>query len=483
MPSIRMTRGANPSSLTRSCWLATITLFACASPQLKSEAVDVRERDSRVAWLRQNATTIRTADVDSGDFADLAPLGHAIGNARLVLLGEPSHGDGTVVRLRTRIIAYLHQVHGFDVVASESGFFDADLAWQWMRSGERSTSTIASGVHGAWSATAEFQPLAEYIKRSAESPRPLELAGYDSQLSGRLSQQQLIPQLRRQLANSSIDTLSISGWSEFIARLDSLMIRPASWNPVPNQQFTLSLNALMAQFDRDGATEREQFWIQLLRSISAYARQSEMATPRGDYTAASSIRDEQMADNLLWLMNTRYRGRRVVAWGASLHTAREVTTIDPGEPNSGFDRFISMGGHLSRSLGHGLYSIGFVASDGKAGTLQRSTQALPPITPGSLEDVFRESGFDLAFLDLAGVHVNGTWVQTRVVAGPFGYAPMRAIWPSVFDGMIYIHTMQPVHEVSAPTKVDKCRSQVATLWSDCKSSSAADSAVVSRAIR
>ncbi|WP_439644122.1 erythromycin esterase family protein [Gemmatimonas sp.] len=421
-------------------------------------------------------------DVDTDDFADLAPLGQATGNARLVLLGEPSHGDGTVVRLRTRIIAYLHQMHGFDVVASESGLFDADLAWQRVRSGERSTSTIASGVHGAWSATAEFQPLAEYIKRSAESPRPLELAGYDSQLSGRLSKQHLIPELRRQLANSSIDTLSIPGWSNFIARLESLTIPPVSWTPVQIPQFNVSLNALTAQFDRGGVTEREQFWLQILRSIDAYAQQSQTATPRGDYTAASSVRDKQMAENLLWLINTRFRGRRVVAWGASLHTAREFATIEPGDPNSGFDRFISMGGHLSRSLGPGLYSIGFVASDGKAGGLQRSAQVLPPITPGSLEDIFRESGFELAFLDLSGAHVNGTWVQTRVVAGPFGYGPMRAIWPSVFDGMIYIRTMQPVHPVNAPTQVDKCRSQVAALWSECKPSSAAESTVVSPAI-
>jgi hypothetical protein len=50
----------------------------------------------RVEWLRNNAATIRTVDPADEDFSDLHAIGRAIGDARVVFLGEPSHGTGNL---------------------------------------------------------------------------------------------------------------------------------------------------------------------------------------------------------------------------------------------------------------------------------------------------------------------------------------------------------------------------------------------------
>src|SRR5262245_22132107 len=78
----------------------------------------------RVDWLRANAAPITQVAPGSTDFADLRRVGEAIGNARIVLLGEQSHGDGTVFLLKARLIEYLHRELGFDVLAFESGLYD-----------------------------------------------------------------------------------------------------------------------------------------------------------------------------------------------------------------------------------------------------------------------------------------------------------------------------------------------------------------------
>src|SRR4051794_32388463 len=59
------------------------------------DVVDPAERARRVAWLGANTLPLRTIDMADDNFSDLAPLRTAIGDARIVLLGEQTHGDGT----------------------------------------------------------------------------------------------------------------------------------------------------------------------------------------------------------------------------------------------------------------------------------------------------------------------------------------------------------------------------------------------------
>jgi len=62
------------------------------------------------------------ADVDS---ADLAPLLERIGDRRIVLLGESTHGTSEFYRLRARITLALAREKGFRIVAAEADWPDA----------------------------------------------------------------------------------------------------------------------------------------------------------------------------------------------------------------------------------------------------------------------------------------------------------------------------------------------------------------------
>src|ERR1700723_2953255 len=83
-----------------------------------------------LADLKDHAATILSIDPADTDFTDLASLGAVVKDARIVLLGEQTHGEGSTFQAKTRIIKYLHDKMGFEVLAFESGFYDCARIWE-----------------------------------------------------------------------------------------------------------------------------------------------------------------------------------------------------------------------------------------------------------------------------------------------------------------------------------------------------------------
>jgi erythromycin esterase-like protein len=67
----------------------------------------------------------------------VAPLLDAIGNARLVLIGEATHGTHEFYRTRAELTKALISNKGFNVVAVEADWPDAYRANRWVRPLER----------------------------------------------------------------------------------------------------------------------------------------------------------------------------------------------------------------------------------------------------------------------------------------------------------------------------------------------------------
>ena len=86
----------------------TVHLAAVVAACLTS--IHAQDRPSRIAGLKKDAVAIRSIDpsIADDDFADLKPLMTAIGEARIVVLGEESHGDGATFLAKGRLIKFLH---------------------------------------------------------------------------------------------------------------------------------------------------------------------------------------------------------------------------------------------------------------------------------------------------------------------------------------------------------------------------------------
>jgi protein-L-isoaspartate(D-aspartate) O-methyltransferase len=118
------------------------------------------------------------------DQADLGPLLDRIGGARVVLLGEATHGTSEFYRMRARITRALVQRKGFTIVAAEADWPDAARIDDYVRD--------RTGRRSAWQAFARFptwmwrnqetRGFVDWLRRHNDGlppPRRVRFAGLD----------------------------------------------------------------------------------------------------------------------------------------------------------------------------------------------------------------------------------------------------------------------------------------------------------------
>ena len=122
---------------------------------------------------------VRTIDPADTDFRDLEFLKAEIGPARVVMLGEPTHGEGNVFDAKIRLIRFLQEHMGFTTLAFESGLYDLHKAQQELEAGKSAQEALGNSVFPVWTGTREFQAVLPLL-----GPGKLRVAGFDPQLSG-----------------------------------------------------------------------------------------------------------------------------------------------------------------------------------------------------------------------------------------------------------------------------------------------------------
>jgi erythromycin esterase-like protein len=64
--------------------------------------------------------------------------------ARIVFLGEEWHGSGATFQARNRVIRFLHERCGFNLLAFEGGLYDCRQAWEFLKEGKMPALDAAS---------------------------------------------------------------------------------------------------------------------------------------------------------------------------------------------------------------------------------------------------------------------------------------------------------------------------------------------------
>src|SRR5947209_4696559 len=77
------------------------------------------EDQTVVEWIRAHAVPLKTVEAGHG-FSDMEPLKSIVGDARIVSLGEATHGTREFFQLKHRMLEFLASEMGFTVFSIEA---------------------------------------------------------------------------------------------------------------------------------------------------------------------------------------------------------------------------------------------------------------------------------------------------------------------------------------------------------------------------
>ena len=402
-------------------------------------------------WLKQNAVPIATLDPNA-PFGDLQPLKAVLANVRIVQLGESNHGDGTTFSAKVRLIRFLHEEMGFNVLAFESGLYECEIANRDIQPGRDFHVAMGESIFGVWN-TEEVAPLFAYLCRQAGTSHPLRLTGFDPQFSSS-GAEGLVADLMRFLGPDLVQGLDPKPLEQFTRPRSSSHADEA----VPYQNGALrALGQLRAAFDAHVAAltqrygEREvrlcarvlenlQVWTKLVQTGIDEKRQGIRRGLDGAYTGT---RDPQMADNLRWLAEEYYPDQKIIVWAHNFHVAHGFPEL-ADSTTAVYPRTHPMGERVKQHFGDQVYTIGCCAYDGFAGWVSKDhAYRLPKPSPGSLESGLHNLGHRFAFVDLRG---DGP-LSGSFTCGFMEHQPIEGRWCRTFDGALFIDRMSPATRI------------------------------------
>jgi erythromycin esterase-like protein len=132
-------------------------------------------------WLRAHALPFTTCEPESG-FEDLAPLAALIGDARIVALGEGTHGTREFFQMKHRLVEYLASELGFTIFSIEASTPEAYELDAYVLGGPGDPEKLIGGMYfWTWN-TEEVLALVEWMRVfNASGEKKIHFTGFDMQ--------------------------------------------------------------------------------------------------------------------------------------------------------------------------------------------------------------------------------------------------------------------------------------------------------------
>ena len=401
-------------------------------------------------WIRTRAIPFRMGS-SFDPITDLSGLRELVGDARMVAVGEATHGTHEFFEIKAQMFRYLAEEMGFTLFAMESDAAGCTRINRFLATGEGDLFALMNGLLGN-SQTVEFLNLFGWMRtynQSVGPDRQLRVQGLDMQRSA--DSMDLVADFLREVYPTGADEL-LDGYEAY---------RPheADWyayaaRPVDEKE--VFREGLQAVYDWIALHREECEQVagviathDALYNARIVLQNETLSSQVGHFATAGASRDRFMAENALWWLETCGPESRMVMSNHNMHVSRNFFGLQ------------NTGAYLSQALSDDLIVFGTTFYDGsflvmgedpsRRFQLEEIQTALPRET--SYEYAFRSTWIPRFFLDLREVvpgSAGADWLlETRPFHGMYnaaftGYrSPEHVSLGLLFDVVIHFQATTP----------------------------------------
>jgi erythromycin esterase len=396
--------------------------------------------------------------IDSGSSAELAPLHAAVGDARILALGESVHTSGGYAEVKARIVRHLIEEQGFRVLALETPRADARAIGDYLASCEGSLHAAMNAIFWIF-ADEHMESLLEWICafNRAHPGDPVAFIGFDIQQ----------PWHDGPALVEFLDALPLPGAKELaqpIAGCDGVDAASADAyygaggfeQPITPDQYADcagATSAIESFFETHaGAIELEvgsrALSLARLALVGLSAWEDSKYFLAFDPAAAHQARDSAMATVLLETLSLDHPESRAVMWAHNFHV-RHSSESSVSYPMG----VSSTGTKLRQELGSKFRALGLLSSLTETNWPAVTCGKLPGPGPNDLESVLEQVGPQALFVDLADPEL--TLVRPGESYG-FGLNAGGdvAVPGEQFQGLIWLAESPAMTSVFGPTSCE-----------------------------
>lgn len=414
-----------------------IKLFLSATAILMAVSIHAQQRIKE--YVQQHTVPVNSIQPDVTDYSDLEPIGEAIGDASIVMLGEQDHGDAPTFLAKTRLIKYLHEQKGFNVLAFESDFFGLNHGWdQVAKTKDSLDSFIAANIFGIWTHCFTCRELLyNYIPASHQTNKPLQITGFDNQMTMLHSTKYLLQYLDSSLRAIDAPITKQENYSlQVLPLIDS--IQHWSYKDTANfQRVHNYLSDICAQVVNK--MPEQSFFMALLNNLIEENRMHVADTKKR--LSGMNVRDRRMAENLKWLKTNKYPNEKIIVWAANAHVADYVYN----DPAKDLDTLATMGYYLKldNAFAKTTYIIGFTSYGGYSGRLNPGFPKYAIRAPQkNAFETWIAPELKYAFTDFKKFNTQQqAKAETFHLKGLGHQTAFKSVWNKSFDGIFFIKEM------------------------------------------
>jgi len=398
-------------------------------------------------WVRSHAIRLQSVEAGHG-FDDMQPLARVVGDAKIVALGEATHGTREFFQLKHRMVEFLAIQKGFTIFSIEANMPEAYRLNDFVLKGEGDPKQLLKGMYFWTWDTDEFLNMVLWMREfNRQGKGRIEFTGFDMQA----------PKLAMKIVQSFVTTNDKSYEPTIDPIYDEVTQRtkkPWSDEESPSQKQSDHLLAAKcrkvmehldqnrARFLQAGLEAGSVDWtIQNARIVLQYAL----------VQSGEQSRDQSMAENVEWIAEQN-PGARIILWAANGHVRYAP-----------FPDFNPMGRYLHERFGKGMVSFGFSFNRGafraiETGRIPRDF-TVKPLPKGSLDRTLASAGIPLFAVDLRDLPKDGPvtrWFakphDMRNIGGVYSEKGANApdpiastIWPEAFDVIVFVEKTTASH--------------------------------------